>query len=137
VQKVYAVGVPLAPALFVGDMSPYEMALLSLKHFVNGLTVEKIRQGAIGFPEGKGEFYLLPALVEEPSPMAPWIVAPWIEPSRGQGQCPVCKGPFMYWPRRDEVELMELENGETVFRHKVCPEAPKHGPECDQGCPGV
>jgi hypothetical protein len=63
-QKVFVTTVALLRPLYFLDMSPYEAALLSLRHYVSELTPQKIRDGAVDFPDGEGEYYLLPALVE-------------------------------------------------------------------------
>jgi hypothetical protein len=47
-----------------GDDTPYRLALASLRHFVDGLTVQSVRERMTEWPEGPGQVYLLPALVQ-------------------------------------------------------------------------
>lgn len=64
-HRGYVLHVPIGTPNFVGDESQYEAALLSLRAYVRSLTVERIKAGALEWPEGPPPYYLLPATVVE------------------------------------------------------------------------
>jgi len=51
--------------LYPGDISPIQALRLSVQHYVENITDAQLEKGIMDIPEGDGDLYLLPALVEK------------------------------------------------------------------------